>query len=123
MKASLSTLSVAERIHISFMTCLHRFGAVPAIPTTRIPAMPISRLNHTAFAIAVYASCRGFPATSKTRFRLAANLYRVGLLAHRDILKDFTNMGSLLLLPSWAYHGATESRFREADRECLSIDL
>jgi hypothetical protein len=71
--------------------------------------MPISRLNHTAFAIAVYASCRGFPTTSKTRFRLAANLYRVGLFTHRDILKGFTNIGALLLPPSWAYHGATES--------------
>jgi hypothetical protein len=88
----ISTLSVAERVHISFMTCFHRFDAVPAIPTTKTPAMPISRLNHTAFALAVYASCRSFPTTSKTRFRLAANLFRVGLITHRDMLKGFTTM-------------------------------
>lgn len=51
--------------------------------------MLISRLNHTAFALAVYASCRGFPTTSKTRFRLVANLYRVGLITHRKMLKGF----------------------------------
>ena len=88
---------------------LHRFGAVPATPTTKTPAMYFSRLNHTAFALAVYASCRGFPATSKTRFRLVANLYRVGLTTHRDIAKGFINIGALLLPPSWAYHGATGS--------------
>jgi hypothetical protein len=87
-----STLSVVERVHISFLTCVHRFDAVPAIPTTRTPAMPISRLYHTAFALAVYASCRGFPTTSKTRFRLVANLYRMGLVTHRDILKGFTTL-------------------------------
>jgi hypothetical protein len=88
---------------------LHRFGAVPATPTTKTPAMYFSRLNHTAFALAVYASCRGFPTTSKTRFRLVANLYRVGLTTHRDIAKGFINIGALLLPPSWAYHGATGS--------------
>jgi hypothetical protein len=56
------------------------------------PAMPISRLNHTAFALAVYASCRGFPTTSKTRFQLAANLCRMGLFTHGDILKGFIIM-------------------------------
>ena len=56
--------------------------------------MPISRLNHTASALAVYASCRGFPSTSKTRFRLVANLYRVGLVTHRVILKGFVNIGA-----------------------------
>ncbi len=56
--------------------------------------MPISRLNHTAFALAVYASCRGFPTTSKTRFRLVADLYRVGLITHRDMLKGFMNKGA-----------------------------
>ena len=91
-RVSVSTLSVAERVHISTVTFPHRFDAAPAIPTTRTPAIPISRLNHTAFALAVYASCRGFPSTSKTRFRLAANLYRVGLFTHRDILKGFTTM-------------------------------
>ena len=89
-----STLSVAERVHISTVTFPHRFDAVSAIPTTRTPAIPISRLNHTAFALAVYASCRGFPTTSKTRLRLAANLYRVGLFTHRDMLKGFINKGA-----------------------------
>ena len=53
--------------------------------------MPISRLNHTAFALAVYASRRGFPSTSKTRLRLVPNLYRMGLITHRDFLKGFIN--------------------------------
>ena len=53
--------------------------------------MPISRLNNTAFALAVYASCRSFLTTSKTRFRLVANLYRVGLATHRGISKGFIN--------------------------------
>jgi hypothetical protein len=87
-----STLSVAERVHIPFLTCFHRFDAVPAITTTKTPAMPISPLNHTAFALAVYASCRGFPTTSKTRFRLVPNLYRVGLITYRNILKGFIIM-------------------------------
>ena len=75
--------------------------------------MPISRLNHTAFALAVYASCRGFPTTSKTRFQPVASLYWAGLVTHRDISKGFIKQGALLLPPSWAYHGATESRLRE----------
>jgi hypothetical protein len=87
-----STLSVAERVHISFLTCFHRFDAVPAIPTTKTPAMPISRLYHTAFALAVYASRPSFPATSKTRLRLVDNLYRVGLFTHWNILKGFIIM-------------------------------
>jgi hypothetical protein len=53
--------------------------------------MPISRLNHTASALAVYASRRSFLSTSKTRFRLVANLCRVGLGTHRGIPKGFIN--------------------------------
>ena len=42
----------------------------------------ISMLNHTASALAVYASCRHLWRLRKTRFRAAANLFRVGLATH-----------------------------------------
>ncbi len=40
----------------------------------------LSRLNRTAFALAVYASCRHLCLLCKTRFRLMANLCRSGLV-------------------------------------------
>jgi hypothetical protein len=49
---------------------LRRFGAAPVNSTTKAPATNIlSRLNHTALAFAVYASCRPFGRRRKTRFR------------------------------------------------------
>ena len=42
-----------------------------------------------AFELTVYASGRGYPRLRKTRFRLVANLYRVGLLTHWVALKGF----------------------------------
>ena len=42
-------------------------------------SIKITRLNHTAFVIAVYASCQHLCRLRKTRFRLMANLYRTGL--------------------------------------------
>ena len=45
-------------------------GVAPADQTTKATAiMTISRLNHTASVLAVYASRFGFPYTGKTRFR------------------------------------------------------
>ena len=42
---------------------------------TKAPAMSaLSELNHTAFALAVYASCRPLGRRRKTRFRWLANL-------------------------------------------------
>jgi hypothetical protein len=56
---------------------LERFGAAPAITSTKAPSIIlISRLNHTAFVPAVYASCRHLCRLRKTRFRLVVNLYR-----------------------------------------------
>ena len=55
------------------------FGVAPATSTTKAAAtIIISRLNHTASTLAVYASRFGFPYTGKTRFRRVANPYRVG---------------------------------------------
>ena len=74
-----------------------RFGtpvlspAVPALSTTKTPTRSnLSRLNHTASAVAVYASPTGVaPDQRKTRFRLPATLYRVGLATHRVATKSF----------------------------------
>jgi hypothetical protein len=57
------------------------------------PRVMLSRLNSTALALAVYASpsplrCR----RRKTRFRLLARLYRVGLVTHRIPLKGFPDV-------------------------------
>ena len=59
--------------------------------TTKAPAIQnLSRLNHTASAVAVYASPSGSPLSRrKTRFRLLAMRYRVGLVTHKVALKGF----------------------------------
>jgi hypothetical protein len=57
---------------------LRQFGVAPAGQTTKAATITISWLNHTASALAVYASRFGFPYTGKTRSRLVANLYRMG---------------------------------------------
>jgi len=50
----------------------------------------LTRLNHTAFALVVYASQLSSPAgivrPRKTDFRLVANLYRAGLVTRRTTL-------------------------------------
>jgi hypothetical protein len=52
----------------------------PPVPARGSHDMLISGLNHTAYALAVYASqLRVSPAPRKTRFRLAATLRRAGL--------------------------------------------
>jgi hypothetical protein len=55
-----------------------RLGFAPAGQTTKAATITISRLIHTASALAVYASRFGFPYTGKTRFRWVANPFRVG---------------------------------------------
>jgi len=54
----------------------------------------ISRLNHTASALAVYASCRHCWRLRKTRFRMVASLSRVGLITHRVPLSSFHHCAS-----------------------------
>ena len=59
---------------------LRRFGVVPAQPDGEDPGETlISWLNHTAFALAVYASCRPHGRLRKTRFRRFARPFRVSL--------------------------------------------
>lgn len=55
-----------------------QLGVAPAGQTTKAATITISRLIHTASALAVYASRFGFPYTGKTRFRRVATPYRVG---------------------------------------------
>jgi len=51
---------------------------------------------HTAYDLAVYASPLRFPSRRKTRFRLAANLLRTGLIPARSVRKVFkTPLSSL----------------------------
>jgi len=53
--------------------------------TSKAPTITgLSKLNHTAFALTVYASCRPLGRRRKTRFRSLAKLFRTGLaLLHR----------------------------------------
>jgi hypothetical protein len=60
--------------------------------------MPISRLNHTASALAVCASCRGFPSTGKTRIGIVAKPLPNGIRSPQEHLEGSHNQG-LLLLP------------------------
>ena len=54
---------------------LRRFGFAPVSKTTKAPTTTaLSELNPTAFALAVYASCRPLGRRRKTRFRWLANL-------------------------------------------------
>ncbi len=66
-------------------------GVAPVTTTTKAPTIKnISRLNSTAFELAVYASRpKVTPRACKTRFRLLARLYRVGLATHRIAAKGF----------------------------------
>lgn len=66
----------------------------------------LSRLYHTAFALAVYASCRPFERRRKTRFRWVANPCRMGFL----MPIEFVRRVSAWRFPSpRAYLGATYS--------------
>ena len=65
-------------------------------PNRRTPRAPatimLSGLDNRAWLLAVYASWRGSPhAARKTRFRLLAKLYRVGLVTHRVATKGFSD--------------------------------
>jgi hypothetical protein len=51
--------------------------AALATSTAKAPARKLSRLNHTAFALAVYAS-PGFLCPTQDSLRLPARLYRTG---------------------------------------------
>ena len=54
-------------------------GTAPVLTTTKAPTLQLSRLNHTASALAVYASqWRVTPPPRKTRFRPLAKLFRTG---------------------------------------------
>ena len=88
---------------------LRASSAVPVDTTTKTPSfIRLTRLIHTAFAIAVYASCGYLYPLCKTRFRLMANLYRTGLVTCWASSKGFNEQ----LIPlSRALHGA----------KCLSI--
>ena len=62
----------------------------PAVLTTKAPTtIIVSRLNNTAFVLAVYASCRHYCRLRKTRFWPAANRYQVGLITHWVPLRGF----------------------------------
>src|ERR1017187_5583938 len=83
--------------------------AVPAIPTTRTPAMLISELNHAASVSAVYASSSASP---HSHARLASGwwLAFVGRASNPlDSDERFLSATSDLLL-SQVYPGATECR-------------
>jgi hypothetical protein len=78
----------------------------PCCQKRRLRRVVLSRLNGTALALAVYASSGGLPAPGrKTRFRLLARLYRVGLVTHRVPTKGFKGVvvTSSPPLPSFAW--------------------
>ena len=60
---------------------LRRADAVPAVDKSEDSHEQLSRLNHTAWALAVYASQGGSPLQPRqTRFRLLAKLCRAGFV-------------------------------------------
>ena len=83
--------------------------AALATSTAKAPARKLSRLNHTAFALAVYASPRLLPLPTQDSLRLPARLYRTGFepagsaerfLNVSYISSPFLKLG-LLGRPSW----------------------
>jgi hypothetical protein len=91
--------------------------AVPAIPTTRTPAMLISELNHAALVSAAYASSRALP---HAHARLVSGWWLA--FAGRgsnplDSNDRFPSATSDLLL-SQIYPGATESKARASSICC-----
>lgn len=82
----------------------------PLCPRRRLPRVVLSGLNRTALALAVYASSGGSPLPGrKTRFRLLAKLYRVGLVTHRVPTRGFQGVvvTSFPPLPSFAWRKDT----------------
>lgn len=81
----------------------HAFGKTKAL------ALEISRLNDTAFAVAVYASCAESPPSArKTRFWLLTKLFQTGLATCRITPKGF---GFWFLPLSQAFPGAIQMLF------------
>ncbi len=83
--------------------------AALATSTAKAPARKLSRLNHTAFALAVYASPSLLPLPTQDSLRLPARLYRTGFepagsaerfLTVSYISSPFLKLG-LLCRPSW----------------------
>ena len=108
----------------------------PHIKTSKAPAIhALSKLNHTAFALAVYASCRPLGRRRKTRFRWLAKPFRVGFLMPTEFVRRVSALASplpgfilarlapaldLALTQSRARAGARargRARGRAADRE------
>jgi hypothetical protein len=86
-------------------------GAVPAVPTAKTPAMPISELNHAASISAVYASSSALP---HSHARLASGwwLASAGRVSNPlDSDERFPSTTSDFLL-SQVYPGATGRRCR-----------
>jgi len=108
-----------------------RKSTAPTITTMKAPALyHLSRLNHTASVVAVYASSLRSPYMRKTRFRLLVRLCRVGFaptgllrkFQRSLILSQFTSLylaprlsvcicGSFPKLNSYisSYHGRTKN--------------
>jgi len=57
---------------------IRRGRAAPVLSTTKAPALGLSRLNHTALALAVYASPRELPHPTQDSLPAADQLYRTG---------------------------------------------
>lgn len=86
-------------------------GVAPAMSTTKASALKLSRLNHTALALATgtVRSMVGFagrvtPPPRKTRFRPLARRYRTGLVTRGAAIEGFGNyimLFLLLLQASW----------------------
>ena len=65
--------------------------------TTKAPAITgLSKLNHTAFALAVYASCRPLGRRRKTRFRWLAKPFRVGFYMPTEFVRRVSAVASPL---------------------------
>jgi len=60
-----------------------RFRLAPVDLTTKAPAIClVSGLDHRAFVLAVYASCRGFPTATQDSLPAVASLTGWDLLTH-----------------------------------------
>ena len=74
-----------------------RFGVVLAQQEGEDPSdSSLSKLNHTAFALAVYASCRPLGRRRKTRFRWLAKPFRVGFLIPTEFVRRVSAVASSL---------------------------
>jgi len=73
-----------------------RFGVVLAQQDGEDPSDALSKLNHTAFALAVYASCRPLGRRRKTRFRWLAKPFRVGFLIPTEFVRRVSAVASSL---------------------------